>query len=106
MKKRIIVNSVERIDVINHADIIYIASSGRYSTFITADKRKITSSLNIGSYLAELPEDRFIRVHNSYVVNVDYIQYISKGENWYLTLSDGTRIPVSRRKKDELLEQL
>lgn len=104
--KRIIIHSIDKIDVIKHDDLMYISSSGKYSTFVTSDKRKITSSLNIGSHLVNLPEDRFIRIHNSFIINIDYIQSVQKGENWFVLLTDKTEIPVSRRKKDELLQKL
>ena len=106
MKKRIIINSLERIDVIKADQIMYINSCGKYSTFVLSDKRKITSSMNLGSYLDDLPEEMFVRIHNSYVININYIQYIEKGENWDLILTDSTKIPISRRKKEELLNKL
>ncbi len=104
MKNQLIINSIDRIDVIKFDDLMYINSSGKYSTFITSDNRKITSSNNIGSYL-DLPTN-FIRVHNSYIVNSDYIQSILKGENWEIVLINSEKIPVSRRKKEELLKTI
>lgn len=105
-KKRIIIHSIDKIDVIKHDDLMYISSSGKYSTFFTSDKRKVTSSLNIGNHLSNLSEDRFIRIHNSFIVNIDYIQSVLKGENWSVLLDDKTEIPVSRRKRDELSQKL
>lgn len=104
--KRTIIHSIDRIDVIRHNDLMYITSSGKYSIFITSDKRRITSSLNIGHHLPHLSEDRFIRIHNSFIVNIDYILSVQKGENWKITLTDKTEIPVSRRKRDELIQKL
>lgn len=105
-KKRILVNSIDRIDIIKHEDLMYIHSSGKYSTFVTSDNRKITSSSNIGSHSLLLPKELFIRIHNSYVVNVNFIQFIQKGENWNVVLTNGAKIPVSRRKKEELLVKI
>lgn len=104
MKNRLIINSIDRIDVVKFDDLMYISSSGKYSTFVTVDNRKVTSSNNIGSYL-DLSTN-FIRVHNSYIVNIDYIQSVLKGENWEIVLIGGEKIPVSRRKKEELLKNL
>lgn len=99
-RNRIVINSVDRIDMISYAEIMYIQSSGKYTTFVTSNKRRVTSSSNIGSHY--LPDHLFIRVHNSYVVNINFILYIQKGENWNIILMDSTSIPVSRRKRDEL----
>lgn len=106
MNHRLIINSIDRIDVIKLEELVYINSSGKYSVFITTDQRKITSSNNIGSYLDKLPENQFIRIHNSYVVNIDYIKTILKGEKWELVLMNNEKIPISRRKKEELLIKL
>ena len=103
MKNRLVINSIDRIDLINFDDLIYINSSGKYSTFITADNRKITSSNNLGSYIGELPTQQFVRVHNSYIVNLSFIQSIVKGEIWEILLTTGEKIPVSRRRKDDHL---
>lgn len=106
MKNRLIINSIDRIDVIKFDDLMYINSSGKYSIFATSDNRKITSSNNIGSYTKELPNNQFVRIHNSYIVNIEFIQTILKGENWEIVLTNGVKIPLSRRKKDELLNKL
>ncbi len=46
----------------------------------------------------------FFRVHNSYLVNLQYaIRYV-KGEGGYLVLNNDTTVPVSRSKKEELLK--
>lgn len=105
-KKRLIINSVDTIDVIQLNDLMYISSSGKYSVFVTSDKRKITSSSNIGQHFLNLPENQFVRIHNSYIVNLDYIHSIQKGENWNVILTDDSKLPVSRRKKDELMDKL
>lgn len=106
VKKKIIIQSIDKIDVIHHDDLMYVSSSGKYSTFVTYDKRKITSSLNIGNHWNQLADDKFVRIHNSFIVNIDFIQSIRKGENWHVQLTDKTELPVSRRKRDELLLKL
>ncbi|WP_159245825.1 LytR/AlgR family response regulator transcription factor [Tenacibaculum maritimum] len=47
----------------------------------------------------------FFRVHNSYVINLDFVIEYNKGVN-ELTMKDGARVSVSRSKKSELMEKL
>jgi two-component system, LytTR family, response regulator len=46
----------------------------------------------------------FFRVHNSYLVNLQYAIRYNKGEGGFLVLSDDLTVPVSRNKKEELLK--
>ncbi len=61
----------------------------------------ISKSLKQIEELLDMPP--FYRVHNSYLVNLQYaIRYI-KGDGGYLVLNNNMNIPVSRSKKEELL---
>lgn len=51
----------------------------------------------------ELADEGFIRIHKGYLVNYRYIQVIEGGD---AVLSDGERLPVSRRKEHEVKDRL
>src|SRR5436189_82793 len=53
-----------------------------------------------------LEQHSFIRVHRSYLVNLNEIEKYIKGEGGYLVMSDGTSIDVARNKKEILLKKL
>ena len=48
----------------------------------------------------------FLRVHNSYLINLNEIDKYFKGDGGYLVMTDGSVIDVSRSKKDILLSKL
>jgi two-component system LytT family response regulator len=48
----------------------------------------------------------FFRIHNSYVVNINYIKEYIKNDGQYVVLENGTNIPVARSKKNTLLQLL
>jgi DNA-binding LytR/AlgR family response regulator len=54
------------------------------------------------SFITKLPENRFLRIHKSYIVNLNKVQQFSGA----LVDVDGQQIPLSRHKKDELEEAL
>ena len=68
-------------------------------------RRFVTSRSILCSLLEELLDGPpFLRVHNSFLVNLDYaIRYV-KGEGGLLVLKNNTTVPVSRSKKEELLK--
>ena len=53
-----------------------------------------------------LEEHSFLRVHHSYIVNLNEISKYVKGEGGYLVMSDGSSIDVSRSRKEILLQKL
>ena len=57
--------------------------------------------------IEELLEDHsFIRVHRSFVVNLEEVEKYVKADGGYLVMSDGSEILISRNKKEELFKRL
>ncbi len=102
----LVVNSLDKIDIIKLNELMYLTSTGKYSTFVMSNEKSIVSSTNIGEYYARLPDEKFLRVHNSYIVNIDFVTSIQKGDNWNCVLPNNILIPISRRKRDEIIEAL
>lgn len=71
--------------------------TGRVKSFL------VTRSLK---EIESLEQHSFIRVHRSYLVNLNEIEKYIKGEGGYLVMSDGTTIDVARNKKETLLRKL
>ena len=46
----------------------------------------------------------FIRVHNSFLVNLNEVTKYIRGEGGYLVMTDGSTVIVSRSRKDALLK--
>lgn len=90
------IRRVEGIVRVFKSDIITLKSEGSY-TIISTGREEILASKNIKYFEQKLGGEMFIRTHQSYVVNVNYIKsYSSEGE---LILNSGEVIPVSTRKR-------
>ena len=87
-------------------DILRCESDNTYTTFFTTDKRKILVSRTLKEVEQMLEEFRFFRVHNSHLINLDYVTEYFKGEGGQVKLTDGSVIDVSRRRKEEFLSLL
>jgi two-component system LytT family response regulator len=48
----------------------------------------------------------FIRIHHSYIVNINEVEKYIRGEGGYIIMSDGASINVSRSRKELLLKRL
>jgi two-component system, LytTR family, response regulator len=63
-------------------------------------------SKTLKEYEDLLQEFGFVRVHQSHLINVHQVQSYVKSDGGYLVMSDGSRVVVSRHKKDLLLAAL
>lgn len=93
--------------LISLSAIRYMESDGNYTKIYTADKdASFHSSKNLKFYEVNLPAHSFIRVHNRFIVNVNYIKFIKRDHHWKLELHNGTQLNVSDEKKEILLQKL
>lgn len=86
---------------INFADLLYIEGQHEYVSFYTRERR-ITALYSLKSLEEQLPRDRFVRVHKSYIVSIDNISEI---EQLSLTVA-GQKIPIGGSYRDALMERL
>lgn len=104
--KRLSLHTSEKIIVINIEDIIRCKSDNNYTTFYLNDKSKVLVSKTLKYYSDILKEVNFLRVHQSHLVNKAYIKEFIKSDGGYLVLNDSSNIPVSVRKKAEIITAL
>lgn len=88
----------DNIQVIKCSDIVYLEASGKYTVVHCKNEKKSISCRNLGHY-DEILNKNFIRVHHSYIVNIESLKKIEKSYNWYCLLLNEVKIPISRRKR-------
>lgn len=85
-------------------EIIRLQADSNYTHIFLKDKKPFVSAKTLKEYDEILEGHRFLRVHKSHLVNPQHItQYDRSG---LLTLSDGSVVEVSRRKKEYVMEAL
>lgn len=96
-KEFLFIKSEYKIIRINFSEIIYIQGMSEYVKFYLTGRKPIMSLLSLKSLEAQLPANLFMRVHKSYIVNVQKITTIERNEIVY---DDGTIIPISLQYKE------
>ena len=102
--RKVALPTFDGLEFINLDDIIYCQSDGAYSNVFFKDGSKLYISKTLRYLEDALCTFHFFRVHNSYIVNLNYIRKYSKADGGALIMTSGDRIRVSRSKKDELLK--
>lgn len=81
--------------------IRWVEAFGDYVKIITEDDSHLVLS-TMKAFEKELPPDKFIRVHKSYIINIHKVDTF----NSKFAEIDTFKIPLSRNKKDNLMEAL
>jgi len=103
---RLCIPSLKGFQVVELNDILYAESSNNYTYFYFTDKKNICTAKSLFEYEELLADAGFVRIHKSYLVNLQHVKEYLRGEGGSVVLSDGNIIEVSRRKKDLLMTKM
>jgi two-component system LytT family response regulator len=106
ISQKISLHTSEKIVVVLISEILRCKSDNNYTTFYLENGQKILVSKTLKYYADMLKEHQFLRVHQSHLINIKYIKEFIKSDGGYLILKDKTNIPVSVRKRNEVVETL
>jgi len=105
--ERISVESRGQVRVVPVAKVDYITASGPYAELHAGD-RTFAIRERMQTLEERLDPAVFIRVHRSAIVRLDRIDALlrSSGGDYAVRLKDGTELPVSRARRDDLEQRL
>jgi two-component system, LytTR family, response regulator len=101
---KIAVPTGEGLEFLQIKNIIHIESSSNYSKIFLIDGKTMLVTRLLKDFEDMLLPYRFYRVHNSHLINLNYIKKYIRGEGGQVILQNGEAIDVARRKKDEFLK--
>jgi len=103
---KIALPTMEGLQMVLIDSIIYCSSEDNYTNLVLKNKTKIVVSRTLKEVEEMLEDHPFVRVHRSYLVNINEIEKYLRSDGGYLLMTDGSSIDVSRNKKEELLKIL
>ena len=104
---RIAVKDGSHIHIIHLKDLIYIQACGDYVTLFTSNGEYLKEETM--KYLeSNLPADKFLRIHRSFIVNLEQIQQVELfgKETYHVLLKNGATLLASNTGYKLLKEQL
>ena len=105
-KMKLCIPSLKGFQVVEIQDIIYCEASSNYTNFHFTNRVIICASKPIHEYEALLEDRNFVRIHKSFMVNLEHVKEYIRGEGGSVLLSNGHEVEVSRRKKDMLMTRM
>ncbi len=102
--RKLTIRMEESHHVIDEDELVYAVVEKGVVTAVTKDTKGVLSCESLGELETLLPKERFLRVHRSYVVNIDMIQEVIP---WFsgtfrLKLKNGSVVPLSRTHAKDL----
>src|SRR5688572_7921230 len=102
---RVAVPTSEGYELIPAEEVIYCEANDNYTHLFLKNKKKIIACRTLKDVEEQLTDfASFIRVHHSYLVNLNEVNKYIRGEGGYLVMSDGATVNVSRSRKDALMK--
>lgn len=90
-------------------DILRLEAKGSYTEIYLMDERKIVATRKIKEFEEILSEHHFLRVHNSHIINLKHVVKYTKHTGGWIELTDGSEVPLARRKKsifDDMMQRI
>jgi len=103
--KRLALNTLDKIHIVEVAEILRCESHINYTMFYFTDGTKLLVTKTLKEFDKLLTDHHFIRVHQSHLINTRFIKEFSKSDG-YIFMKDSTKVPVSTRKKQVLMEMI
>jgi len=101
--KFVAIKKGKAITLIPIKDLIYAKAEGHYSYLFLNQNKKELSDHSLEKLELLLP-NTFVRIHRSYIVNLDFCRNIRRhpGSKYEVELSSGTLLPIGRSRLKEL----
>ncbi len=104
--KRIAIPTMDGFALVDTNDIIRFQSDINYTHIHTLSNKKITASRTLKYFENVLENSTFFRVHKSHLVNLSFVENYIRGKGGHIILTDGSKIEVAVRRKEELLKKI
>ena len=104
--KKIVLKDANAIYLIEVQNIMRCESESNYTTFFLEDGRSIIVSTTLKEYDKMLASHTFFRTHQSHLINLNYFDRYDKRDGGCIIMKNGDLVPLSKRKKDRLMEKL
>ncbi|WP_024769733.1 LytR/AlgR family response regulator transcription factor [Aquimarina macrocephali] len=100
---KICLSTADSVEFINVEDIIYCKANGAYTSFILKDNISLLVSKHLKEYENLLIEQQFMRIHNSFLINLKEVKKFVKSDGGYIIMNNNDSINISKNKKEKFL---
>jgi two-component system LytT family response regulator len=105
-EKRIALPLTDKIEFITINQIIRLEADSNYTRIFLEGKKEYLVCKTLKEYQEILEPHNFLRTHQSHLINCRKITAYIKTEGGYIAMNDGSSVPISRQKREEVLKRI
>lgn len=105
-KRRLVLKTQESVHVVDLEQIIRCEADRNYTSFFLKDSKKILVSKTLKEYETLLAAHNFLRVQQSHLINIDYVDRYDKKNGGAVVMKDGSEVPLSPAKREVFFKRL
>ena len=88
------------IEIVNIVDILYLKAESNYTNVYRQGHKPLMTSKTLKYYDEILSDYQFFRSHHKYLLPIQKVVKLNRADGGSLVLTDGSIIPISKRRKD------
>jgi len=100
---KLVIPSSHGFNVLIIDDIIRLEADGCYTTVVMKGGKTAVVSRTLKDFENTLPKEKFFRIHKSHLINLQYIKDYSNLSGNLVTMADGSKVELSRRKAPDFI---
>ncbi|MCK9411447.1 MAG: LytTR family DNA-binding domain-containing protein [Prolixibacteraceae bacterium] len=93
-------------DLLAFDDLIRLEADGCYTKIVIRGGKNKMICRTLKEFEDALPREIFYRVHKSHLINLKYVKDYSNLSGNHVTMSDGSKVEISRRKAPEFVQRV
>lgn len=101
---KICLSTTDGFEFIAVSDILYCKAEGSYTNFVLTEGKTILVSKHLKEYENLLADQHFMRVHNSFLINLKEVKKYVKSDGGYIIMNNGDSVSISRNKKNDFFQ--
>jgi two-component system LytT family response regulator len=103
---RLALHSADGLVFLRLDQIIRMEADSNYTTFHCANHERHTVIRPLKEFEELLPDNQFFRIHQSHLINFEFVKKVLKKDGGFVVMEDGSQLPMARRRKDEFMAWL
>ena len=98
--------TLDGIELLEPDNILYCESKGNYCNIHFLEDSPLLTSKTLKEVESLLPAATFLRIHQSYLVNFQYVRKYLKTGGGYVMLKSGKELKVSKARREQVMEAI